>query len=245
MQVRAAAAALRHDGSISSRGESDAWLIRVEVLHHQAGQGQLIVRQLVDELHSLWHRSGPASLGQNSDPPGNSPMELVATLERLQQRLAELSIQAGPAAPSPEVESGQLQELRYISDSMLRVPFDELPMGARFRQLSRAVDQYFAATFLPGKAREWNAKEMELLQLQQQAMAHMVLTWGRMDLFSLALSQNLLLAESVYETPVDRPLIFAKHIVLGLGLALCSGVVVLFPVIWCLDNRNRIIRSAT
>lgn len=234
-QVRMAAESLLSRGLFNLKAESDPWVMRLEVQHQVTGSGQQSVQDVLNKLSDVGARAAPAAA--EGTPAGTLQTVAIAdVLDQLQQVLRLLRAERGLPPLDLSQTATAVAGQRYASDVMLRMPFDELPMAGRFRQLQLAVDRYFAEVAGIASDGVRTADELKLLQLQSQVMRQMLINWGRMDLFAAAVTENTVQADLVYETCESRIRVIAREALLWTMIVAGAAILVVVPVIWTSDH---------
>ena len=233
-QVRTAAESLLPREIVRLKSEQDPWLLRLEIQHEKAGDGEQIVQQVLDKVRAISVRSdsdgnpdtGAVSLETSAISSLLGQMQQILGTLRAENNLSPLDLTELPGQPL-----GQ----RYASDVMLRMPFDELPLAGRFRQLQLAVDRYFAD--VAGKSADpvCTKNEQRLLILQSQVMQQMLINWGRMDLFASVGERNSIQADLIYEYSVSRWLVIPRELLLRILIASGVALLAIVPSIWVID----------
>ncbi len=234
-QVRMAAESCLPRGTFNLKAELDPWVMRLEVQHSQPGSGRQIVQEVLDRVgHTeTWAAASAVSAGT---VPGHVQTSAIAKLlDQLQQVLTVLRAQRGLTPLNLSQSLGAVPGQRYASDVMLRMPFDELPMAGRFRQLQAAVDGYFGEVSGTAGENVHAAAEQKLLQLQSQVMRQMLINWGRMDLFASAATENVVKSDLLYETRESRGRLIARELFLWSLISVGAAFLVVVPVIWTID----------
>jgi|GEM_PF-2506816 len=234
-QVRMAAESCLPRGTFNLKAELDPWVMRLEVQHSQPGSGRQIVQEVLDRVgHTeTWAAASAVSAGT---VPGHVQTSAIAELlDQLQQVLTVLRAQRGLTPLNLSQSLGAVPGQRYASDVMLRMPFDELPMAGRFRQLQAAVDGYFGEVSGTAGENVHAAAEQKLLQLQSQVMRQMLINWGRMDLFASAATENVVKSDLLYETRESRSRLITRELLLWSLISVGAAFLVVVPVIWTID----------
>jgi hypothetical protein len=234
-QVRLAAESFLPRGEFSVKSQTDAWMIRMDVPHQHSGTGEQIVQQVLEKVRAIGKQSAAAD--GHGPGPGKADIAAAAVLlDELQQLLATLRADSGlqplDLKDLPPHALGQ----RYASDVMLRMPFDELPMAGRFRQLQAAVDRYFSDRAGKTSDSATSVGEQRLLLLQSQVMQQMLINWGRMDLFASAATENSLQLDMIHESRMTLSLVIAREVLLWTLIAAALAFLVIVPVTWTIDR---------
>jgi hypothetical protein len=236
-QARTIATSLAGNTIVSVKPESDSWLVRIEVTHQNAGEGEQLVQQLLVKLKELnqTDTTDPKKVEGTSEPNvANNSRRLVDLLDQIEVRLKRLNA-AGPPVDTAAIVSPP-QSFRVSADYIVRLPLDQLPLAERFARLQQRIDQYFQSASAQTKEQRNTAVEDELLMLQEQALMEMLKTWGRMDLNAAAASENQIFCDVLYEQPVEQKQQMLREIFLWSCLAIGAAILVIVPWVWCVDN---------
>ena len=235
-QARAIAATLAGDNSVSVKPESDAWLVRVEVTHPNAGGGEQLVQQLRVKLKELNLSNEKLLKAEGTTDPiiANNSRRLVDLLDEIEMRLKRLN---APETPSGETSNTPPpQSFRVSADYIVRLPLEQLPLAYRFSRLQQRIDQYFQSASAKTKEERNTVIEDELLLLQEQALMETLKTWGRMDLNAAAASENKLFCDVLYEQPIERTQPMLREIFLWSCIAVGAAILIIVPWVWCVDH---------
>ena len=176
----------------------------------------------------LWRRAATVAV-----PDHNVPTRDV---HNITDPVAKLQLESGMPPLDLSEPMGTGAGPHYASDVMVRMPFDELPMAGRFRQLQLAIDRYFSS--VAGRAADGTRAiaEQALLQLQAQVMRQMLINWGRMDLFASAVTENRVQADLVSEFRVNRMQFIIRDVLLWLAISAGVAILMVVPAIWAVDH---------
>jgi hypothetical protein len=217
------------------KAELDSWVMRLEFPNEDSGGGRQIVQDLLQQVHRI--EGGTASTAIAGESMGLLEITAVAQLlDEMQGVLAKLQLESGMPPLDLSEPMGTGAGPHYASDVMVRMPFDELPMAGRFRQLQLAIDRYFSS--VAGRAADGTRAiaEQALLQLQAQVMRQMLINWGRMDLFASAVTENRVQADLVSEFRVNRMQFIIRDVLLWLAISAGVAILMVVPAIWAVDH---------
>lgn len=235
-QARTIAASLAGNTVVSVKPESDSWLVRVEVTHQNAGEGEQLVQQLLTKLKEINQTVTKAQKVEGAVEPNvaNHSRRLVDLLDQIEARLKRLN--AGEPTVDEAASVPPPQNFRVSADYIVRLPLDQLPLANRFTRLQHRIDQYFQSASAQTIEERNITVEDELLMLQEQALIETLKTWGRMDLNAAAASENQIFCDVLYEQPVDQTLPMMREIFLWSCLAVGAAILIIVPWVWCVDN---------
>lgn len=236
-QARTIAASLAGNTVVNVKPESDSWLVRVEVTHQNAGEGEQLVQQLLVKLKELnqTDTTDPKTVEGGVEPDvANNSRRLVDLLDQIEVRLKQLNAAeptVGEAASVPLPQS-----FRVSADYIVRLPLDQLPLAERFARLQQRIDQYFQSASAQTKEERSTAIEDELLLLQEQALMETLKSWGRMELYAAATAENQVFCDVLFEQPIEQTQQMLREIFLWSCLAIGAAILVIVPWVWCVDN---------
>ena len=235
-QTRTIAASLAGQNSVSVKPESDSWLVRIEVTHQKAGEGEQLVQQLLVKLKELNVTDKKAPKGEGTTEPNisNNSRRLVDLLDQIEMRLKRLN--AADTLSDQTARALPPQSFRVSADYIVRLPLDQLPLAYRFTRLQQRIDQYFQTASAQTKEERNIAVEDELLMLQEQALMETLKTWGRMDLNAAASSENQIFCDVLYEQPIEQTQPMLREIFLWACIAIGAAILMIVPWVWCVDN---------
>lgn len=235
-QARTIAASLAGNTVVSVKPESDSWLVRVEVTHQNAGEGEQLVQQLLTKLKELNQTGTKAQKAEGATEPNvaNHSRRLVDLLDQIEDRLKQLNATEPPVGEAAGVPPPQ--SFRVSADYIVRLPLDQLPLANRFTRLQQRIDQYFQSASAKAKEARDIAVEDELLLLQEQALMEMLKSWGRLELNAAAAAENQIFCDVLYEQPIEQTQPILREIFLWTCLAIGAAILIILPWVWCVDN---------
>jgi hypothetical protein len=238
-QVRGIAGSLTGSNTVSIKPESDAWMLRIEVAHHNTGEGQQLIEQVLlkwNDANQTESRKQAADTSPGPESERTYSRRLVELLDQIESLLQKLSPAIKATNDALPAEYSPSSDIRVSSEYTARLPLDELPLTHRLARAQNSIDRYFESIAnLPAKERDTVA-ENELLSLQEKALVERLKTWGRMELFSTAASENRLLCDVVYEQRVAQLQLYLREIFLWSCLTLGAAILVIVPWVWCVDH---------
>jgi hypothetical protein len=238
-QVRGVAGELVKDATVSVKQESDPWLLRIEIMHHNSGAGESLVQQVLLKLKYLnqtVEQTSDSNTAIGTKGPENKTRRLVDLLDQMDTCLSELNAD-NPALNTPSDNDNILpQSFRVSADYIVRWPLDQLPQAQRFAQAQQSIDQYFKSASQNPLTERDVPTENELLSLQEKAVMEMLQMWGRMELSAAASSENQVVCDSVYEQPIDQIQQSSRELFLWSCLAMGTAILIIVPWVWCIEN---------
>lgn len=229
---------------IALRTEKDPWIVRLEVLHDQPGEGRAVAEEVLQSL---------AQLDAQTAAAGGSREGREATLETLRRTLTELEMQVA-AVPEdvlrvPVVPEDPVMRLnqQFTSEVGPRIPLENLPLFPWYRSLQVRTPQLLSVTAAGGGPQIPTQAIQRLIELQQTSTAQLLQYWWSQDLLVSTGPLPVPNVEATSEQPLGGNRRRLQAGLLGLWIAGVAAVLLAVPLRWlrlhwreivCPENRE-------
>lgn len=226
-QLRSLMAAHREASNLALREDGNPWLVRMEVLHHDIGQGRDIGREL---LHAL------RQMDQTPGKDGVAVDDLDGPLVKLRQALVDMEcLLAAYCGEMATVREGAIEDPitsadQYVTDGAgPRIPLNSLPLYPWYRSVHTRVAGVLASREFP---RTEVDLERRLTDLLLEATERLLECWYSFDLLVAAHDLPTWHVDLIAEIPITGTQRKIQAALLGIWVAGLSSVLFAIPLRW-------------
>lgn len=237
-QIRAIMGSHPQGTRASLRTGKDTWLVQLEVLHDEPGQGKTIGEEILRSLRQLDAETAKSSHSPKGD--GSPFRKLQKSLTELESLLASIPQKPSSAIVAPDDPMTRLNQ-QFTTEAGPRLPLENLPLVPWYRSLQVRSSHVLAAAAAEGTAIPVESID-RVMALQQVCTEQLLECWWSVDLLVSSGPLPGFQVESVSEQSLANPQRLLQSVLLGFWLAGVAAVLLAIPYRWLRVHWGEIVR---